>query len=278
MNLTGEITQPGQSKFHRIRLDPYRSYMIEAIGRVGEDMLGVEEHPNLTLTNPDIPAIWNARATSKWTKYGDRNDGDQPKNVIRRFLDSSYRTYKVEVNAGNNGTGTYQLKIRVNNICRLDENDNAHYQWAGGPLGYPKGSDLPAGIGGRQVLLTGTDWGNNNVTRPEMHHVLGDNWSSDRDEDWIGVDLEDGELYTVRLRTKNNLPERLQATGLKILGIYDSNGNPISGTASAGAAGKKVFVTDWTAPSTGRFHIAVGSEGNDRTGMYWLSIIKDATN
>ena len=278
MNLTGEITQPGQSKFHRIRLDPYRSYMIEAIGQVGEDMLGVEEHPNLTLSNPDIPAIWNARATSKWITYGDRNDGDQPKNVIRRFLDSSYRTYKVEVNAGNNGTGTYQLKIRVNNVCRLDENDNAHYQWAGGPLGYPKGSDLPAGIGGRQVLLTGTDWGNNNVTRPEMHHVLGDNWDSNRDEDWIGVDLEQGGIYTVRLRTKNNLPERLQATGLKILGIYDSDGNPISGTASAGAAGKKVFVTDWTAPSTGRFHIAVGSEGNDRTGMYWLSIIKDATN
>ena len=121
MNLTGEITQPGQSKFHRIRLDPYRSYMIEAIGRVGEDMLGVEEHPNLTLSNPDIPAIWNARATSKWTKYGDRNDGDQAKNVIRRFLDSDYRTYKVEVNAGNNGTGTYQLKIRVNNICRMDD-------------------------------------------------------------------------------------------------------------------------------------------------------------
>ena len=278
MNLTGEITQPGQSKFHRIKLDPYRSYMIEAIGHNGEDMLGVEEHPNLTLSNPDIPAIWNARATSRWTTYGDRNDGDQPKNVIRRFLDSSYRTYKVEVNAGNNGTGTYQLKVRVNNICRLDENENAHYQWAGGPLGYPQNSDLPAGTGGRQVLLTGTDWGNNNVTRPEMHHVLGDNWDSNRDEDWIGVDLEGGELYTVRLRTKNSLPERLQATGLKILGIRDENGNEISGTASAGAAGKKVFVTDWTAPSTGRFHIAVGSEGNDRTGMYWLSIVKDATN
>ena len=278
MNLTGEITQPGQSKFHRIKLDPYRSYMIEAIGQNGEDMLGVEQHPNLTLSNPDIPAIWNAKATSRWITYGDRNDGNQAKNVIRRFLDSDYRTYKVEVNSGNNGTGTYQLKVRVNNICRLDENDNAHYQWAGGPLGYPKGSDLPAGIGGRQVLLTGTDWGNNNITRPEMHHVLGDNWNSNRDEDWIGVDLENGEEYTVRLRTKNSLPERLQATGLKILGIYDSNGNAIGGTASAGAAGKKVFVTDWTAPSTGRFHIAVGSEGNDRTGTYWLSIIKDATN
>ena len=275
-NLTGEITQPGQSKFHRIKLDPYKSYMIEAIGRVGEDMLGVEEHPNLTLSNPDIPAIWNARATSKWITYGDRNDGDQPKNVIRRFLDSSYRTYKVEVNAGNNGTGTYQLKIRVNNICRINDEGNAQYQWSGGPKGYPKGSDLPAGIGGRQVLLTGTDWGNNNVTRPEMHHVLGDNWDSNRDEDWIGVDLEQGGIYTVRLRTKNSLPETLQATGLKILGIRDENGNTISGTASAGTAGKKVFVTDWTAPSTGRFHIAVGSEGNDRIGIYWLSITKKA--
>ena len=107
--------------------------MIEAIGQNGEDMLGVEEHPNLTLSNPDIPAIWNAKATSRWITYGDRNDGDQPKNVIRRFLDSDYRTYKVEVNSGNNGTGTYQLKIRVNNICRINDEGNAQYQWSGGP-------------------------------------------------------------------------------------------------------------------------------------------------
>ena len=277
-NLTGEITQAGQSQFHKIKLDPYRSYLIEAIGQNGEDMLGVEEHPNLTLSNPDIPAIWNAKATSRWTVYGDRNDGDQSKNVIRRFLDSSYRTYKVEVNSGNNGTGTYQLKVRVNNICRIDDDGNAQYQWAGGPKGYPQGSDLPAGIGGRQVLLTGTDWGNNNVTRPEIHHVLGDNWDSNQDEDWIGVDLEDGEEYTVRLRTKNSLPERLQATQLKILGMKDANGNDISGTESAGAAGKKVFLTDWTAPSTGRFHIAVGSEGDDRTGIYWISMVRRNQN
>ena len=45
-----------------------------------------------------------------------------------------------------------------------------------------------------------------------------------------------------------------------------------SGTASAGTAGTTVFLTDWTAPSTGRFYIAVGSEGTDRTGTYWLSI------
>ena len=107
-----------------------------------------------------------------------------------------------------------------------------------------------------------------------MHHVLGDNWNSDQDEDWIGADLEDGKEYTVRLKTKNSLPERLQATQLKILGMKDANGNTINNTSSAGAAGKKVLLTDWTAPSEGRFYIAVGSEGNDRTGIYWLSITK----
>ena len=136
-NLTGEITQAGESQFHRIRLDPYRSYLIEAIGQVGEDMLGVEEHPNLTLSNPDIPAIWNAKATSRWITYGDSNDGDESKNVIRRFLRTGYRTYKVEVASGNNGTGTYQLKIRVNNACRIDDEGDKQYQWEGGPEGYP---------------------------------------------------------------------------------------------------------------------------------------------
>ena len=116
-------------------------------------MLGVEEHPNLTLSNPDIPAIWNARGTSRWITYGDSNDGDQAKNVIRRFLRTDYRTYKVEVDSGNNGTGTYQLKVRVNNICRINDDGDVQYQWAGGPEGYPADSDLPAGTGGRQVLL-----------------------------------------------------------------------------------------------------------------------------
>ena len=107
-----------------------------------------------------------------------------------------------------------------------------------------------------------------------MHHVLGDNWDSNRDEDWIGVHLEQGEEYTVRLRTKTSLPDRLQATELKILGIHDSNGNAITGTASAGAVGRTVFVTNWEAPSTGRHYIAVGTEGADRTGTYWLSITR----
>ena len=271
-DLTGEITQAGDTNLHKIRLDPYKSYLIEAIGVEGSDMLGVKEYTNPTLEDPEIPAIWNARGRSELITYGSKSDGDG--NAIRRILRTDHRTYKIEVSSGNNGTGTYQLKVRVNNICRINDDGDVQYQWAGGPEGYPAGSDLPAGTGGRQVLLAGTDWGNNNVTRPEIHHVLGDNWDSNPDEDWFGVDLEQGEEYTVRLRTKTSLPERLQATQLKILGIKDADGNAISGTASAGDAGKKVFVEDWEAPSTGRYYIAVGTEGTDRTGIYWISITR----
>ena len=194
-NLTGEITQAGDTNLHKIRLDPYKSYLIEAIGVDGRDMLGVEEHPNLTLEDPEIPAIWNARGNSKWITYGSKSDG---KNAIRRILRTDYLTYKIEVSSGNNGTGTYQLKVRVNNICRINDDGDVQYQWAGGPEGYPAHSDLPAGTGGRQVLLAGTEY-SNYVSRPKLHHVLGDNWDSNPDEDWIGVDLQQGEEYTVRL-------------------------------------------------------------------------------
>ena len=35
-NLTGEITQAGDTNLHKIRLDPYKSYLIEAIGVDGQ--------------------------------------------------------------------------------------------------------------------------------------------------------------------------------------------------------------------------------------------------
>ena len=110
-NLTGEITQAGDTNLHKIRLDPYKSYLIEAIGVEGSDMLGVKEYPNPTLEDPEIPAIWNARGRSELITYGSKSDGDG--NAIRRILRTDYLTYKIEVSSGNNGTGTYQLKVRV---------------------------------------------------------------------------------------------------------------------------------------------------------------------
>ena len=54
-NLTGEITQAGDTNLHKIRLDPYKSYLIEAIGQDGQDMLGVEEHPTSPCPTPTSP-------------------------------------------------------------------------------------------------------------------------------------------------------------------------------------------------------------------------------
>ena len=275
-NLTGEITEVGETNLHKIRLDPFKSYLIEVIGVDGRDMLDVEEHPNLTLEDPEILAIRNARGGSVLDQLATPNNKGRGNNAIASFKKTEYKFYNIEVGSGDNGTGTYQFKIRLNNLCRIEKNGDLHYNWFGGPRGYNP-LETAGDTSTNLSLYIGTDYGSY-VSRSESHAFLGNNWDPNPDEDWFAVDLEQGEEYTVRLRTKNSLPERLQATQLKILGLKDEDGNAISGTASAGAAGKKVFVTDWTAPSTGRFYIAVGSEGTDRTGTYWLSITKTATN
>ena len=186
-NLTGEITQAARASSTESGWTPTRATSSRPSARSERTCSASRNTPTSRSPTLNIPAIWNARGTSELITYGSKSDG---KNAIRRILRTDHRTYKIEVSSGNNGTGTYQLKVRVNNICRINDDGDVQYQWAGGPEGYPADSDLPAGTGGRQVLLTGTDWGNDNITRPEMHHVLGDDWDSVQDEDWIGVDLE----------------------------------------------------------------------------------------
>ena len=270
-NLRGEITQAGGTNLHKIRLDPYKSYLIEVIGQDGRDMLGVEEHSGLSLEDPEIFAIRNARGGSVLDKLATPNNKGYSDNAVAGFKKTEYKSYNIEVGSGNNGTGTYQFKIRLNNLCRLDENDNAHYNWFGGPNGYNP-LEVAGDTSTHLSLPMGTDYGNY-ISRLESHAFLGNNWDRNPDEDWFAADLQQGEEYTVRLRTKTSLPERLQATQLKILGIKNANGTSIGGTSS-GAAGRDVSVTDWEAPSTGRFYIAVGSEGSDRKGMYWIGITK----
>ena len=74
----------------------------------------------------------------------------------------------------------------------------------------------------------------------------------------------------MELWTNTSYPEKHQATQLKILGIYDSNGTAISGTSGPNS-GRSVSVT-FRPVSTGRYHFSVGSEGDDRTGVYSISV------
>ena len=279
---TGEITQAGESQFLNIRLDPFKSYLIEAIGADGRDMLGRDTHQgDLTLQDPDIIAIWNARGTSRLNVYSSAGqDQGHGENDIAAVKKRQYGAYKVEIAGGDGGAGTFQLKLRVNNLCRINDDGGVQYHWFGGPKGYNK-FDIPANTNAGPWLFMGThdeDPQRPRTERAELNGFLGDNWDSAPDEDWFAADLEQNERYSVRLRTKTGQPERHEATQLKILGIHDSDGNAISGTASAGAAGKKVFITNWQAPGTGRYYIAVGSEGTDRTGTYWISITKNITD
>ena len=210
-------------------------------------MLVVEEHSNLTLANPEVIAVWNAKGNSRQNLYAADNDRGHGNNAIVGFKKNGYRFYNIEVGSGDNGTGTYQLKIRLNNICRIDDEGQPHYNWFGGPKGYNK-LETPADTSTNLVCFVGThDY--NRVERAELSEFLGNSWDSAPDEDWFGADLQKGEQYTIRLRTKNSLSERFQATEVKIPGIHDADGNVTSATASSGAAGKKVFVTNWEAPA-----------------------------
>ena len=70
----------------------------------------------------------------------------------------------------------------------------------------------------------------------------------------------------MELRTKTDWDEEHRATEMKVLGIHDQAGTMIAGTASS-RSGKGVSVV-FQPDATGLYYIAVGSDGDDRTGVY----------
>ena len=122
----------------------------------------------------------------------------------------------------------------------------------------------------------------NRILRPHHENAgpkgtggfLGDNWDwywdKVPDEDWIAAELQAGYEYTFEVWTSDSYPEKHQATELKILGIYDSNGDEIEGTSSDGT-GKRVSVV-FRPDSDGRHYVSVGSGEGNRTGDYDIRV------
>ena len=135
----------------------------------------------------------------------------------------------------------------------------AVYSYDGGPDGYT--SDIPADISTGDTFRL--------RSRPSEHvsqsstGFLGDDWAwywvQAPDEDWFAIQgVSEDYQYTINVETTDDLPVRHQATRLRTLGIYDSNGTAVPGTSGSGS-GKKVSVT-YETDTTEMFYVSVGSD------------------
>ena len=272
LDAVGEITTSGANDFWEVDLDPFKSYLFEAIGADdGRDLAKEDTYDgDLTLEDPEIIAVWKwHEGRMDWFQVSVASwipdDLGYGRNSILGTKANSPATYRLEVAAGGDGTGTgtYQVKVRVNNFCIM-VNGEPLYQYFGGPEGYSP-SDIPADTSTRWRVNPGNP-------ASSSGNFLGDNWDPEPDEDWIGAELTLGYEYTVELWTRPDVAEEHQAKKLKILGIYKSDGTEIAGTASS-KAGKKVSVV-FQPESTGLHYIAVGSNGIETTGLYKISAIE----
>ena len=133
-------------------MDPYRGYLIEAIGADdGRDILKEDNYAgNLTLEDPNLIAVWNsertlARGVYSYLAY----DGGYGRNSVGGFKYGRPDIFQIEIAAGDGGTGSYQIKVRVNNVCFIRDG-KPFYDWDGGPDGYS--DDLAADTSTRQTL------------------------------------------------------------------------------------------------------------------------------
>ncbi len=258
LNARGEIQQAGDSVYHRLQLDPHRTYIIELLGAERTvDIMGEDSSSdNLTLDNPLLMGVWNDDRSRRLQ----RNPNGLRLDVVPGATPSGWHQLEV---AGDGGAGTYRIKVRVNNVCTMS-GGRAMYPWSGGPDGYA--FDTAASISTDRVLEApqGETWG-----------FLGDNWDwyweDVPDEDWFRVtSLTAGQEYEITVRADDAYPARHQATDLKIVGIYDGNGDLLEGTQGT-QSGSSVTM-NFTPDASGTYHIAVGSGSSDRTGMYRIAV------
>ena len=260
LDAVGEISQAGDIEYWRVELDPNRVYFIEVLGKAnGQDVMGRDTYPgDLTLEYPVIRGVWDDGRNQML--HGNR-DGNRF-SITKGATESGW--YEIEVQ-GKGGTGTYQIKVRINDICE-NVDGYEHYRFDGGPDGYVH--DVAGDETTRVGLMTTyeTDW-------RSVSGFLGDNWSWYREEepdvDWVRVHLRSNYEYAIELWAIEEYAVRHQATDLKILGIHDMNGDLILGTPGTTSG---MMVTVMFEPTAdGEYYVAVGSGEEDRTGLYKTS-------
>ena len=263
MVANGDITPDSGTGVWRVGLDPMRVYVVEVIGKdTGPDVTGAENPGNLTLADPHINAHWNDDRT-ELHKSGDSRTRTRL-NIVRASGPSGI--HHIEVRSFDDNTGTYQIRVRVNNLCVMSDG-NPVYPYYGGPDGY--------------IFDVESEPNTRGFLRPRPHETvhlaqwgfLGDNWDwywdEVPDEDWYRIEGADPDYeYTVNVWTDQASPEKHQATQLKILGIKDSDKNVVAGPSEVGKAVSLTFIP----VDNGIHYVSVGSGSSDRTGLYRIEI------
>ena len=268
LDAIGVISVAGESDFWKVELNPHCLYIIEVLGsESGFDVLNEDTYPGeLTLHDADLVARWNADRTVRLGGFS--HSGQRNSIAITRQTEVSGVT-QFEVRSGDGGTGTYQIKIRVNNVCEISPVTNrVIFPWGGGPDGYI--NDTRA-----DTTTTRSLDAHSHTDVIAQSDFLGDNWDSAPDEDWHRMVFRQGYTYTIEAWAADDVPVEHQATQLKILGIRDNNGDLVLGTSSG--TGKRVSVV-FEPQAAGTYYIAVGSGAADRTGAYMFSVQTVANN
>ena len=262
---TGEISQAGERDFWEVETEPRVIYIIEVLGAdSGLDVLEEDTHSgDLTLADPDIISLHMLDPVTQTYSaiYGTAVDNSGHGRNAVAVTRPGYGTFRIEVAASDGGTGTYQIKVRVNNVCAVNEDQEVYYPWFGGPRGYRL--DAAPDSTTNSNLDAGPGLANQPISRGGF---LGDNWDENPDVDWFRTEFQQGYEYTVDVWTEQGIPEKYQATQLRIMGIHDDNGDPVANTASEGSG--KHASTVFRPDATATFYVSIGSEDPDRDGLF----------
>ena len=168
----GEITGANVSQFWRIKLDPYRVYLVELFGSGSKANIPGEELPDetRTLATPRVMTFYDDAKSKMITHTPLGNSID----LLRGETPSGWHWIEV---SGMGETGTYRIRVRVNNVCHMREG-RARYRYFGGPDGYVL--DIPADTSTERKIDT---------RQLSAEGFLGDNWpwywDDEPDVDWF---------------------------------------------------------------------------------------------
>ena len=269
LSARGEISSPGEIDSLVIPdVDPYRTYFVEILGADSNvDIWGQNVGGgSLTLADPHPVSLSNeeSEGTSETSGFTPgSSDGGTGRNARFIFIFDKFGDYVLKVKSGDeNGTGSYHLLVRYDNYCITRDDGSILFQYEGGPEGYA--FDIRDDTGTRYQPY---DRDRGPSYYASGRHVLGDNWGSMPDEDWIRLNLEMDTEYEVYLEGDPDVPVKHQLTRPRIVGIYDVDGVEVHEGAAASGTDTSVSLT-FQPTYSGDHYLAVGSNPGDRTGLY----------